>query len=326
MNHSISILRVVAMLTIVFYHCLCPYGIWKVMCSDIDPYSNIEGWRAVCNVALHTFVLISGYLYASLYINKGRYREYMPFIKDKAKRLLIPYSFWCIPALAFFGGEHWCTEVLSGCQHLWFLLMLFGMFGVVSPLVKCNAKMLMGGVILSLIAYMLIQKYAGQISNYLAWKSVLRYTPTFLWAMMIIKGEWHKKMNHLNIVWLVVLFLLSVSCVIYIGVAKYLPLGGFYAPLPTYIMVTLALEILSRVHINSLPPTFRNIDRNSMGIYIIHHLLIWGFIIYVPCSHEFMNNNPILAPCILFVVVFVISWAMTIIINSSKLRWTLGTK
>lgn len=145
MNHSVSILRVMAMLTIVFYHCLCPYGIWKAMCSDITPYDNIEGCRAVCNVALHTFVLISGYLYASLYINKGKYREYIPFTKDKAKRLLIPYVVWCIPALLLFGGENWCIEALSGCQHLWFLLMLFGMFAIVSPLVRCNAKMLMGG-------------------------------------------------------------------------------------------------------------------------------------------------------------------------------------
>lgn len=187
-------------------------------------------------------------------------------------------------------------------------------------------KCLWGGVILALIANMLVEKFADQTSNYLAWKTILRYTPTFLWSMMIVKAELPHKVKNINNAWLATLMLLSLVCVIFVGVAKYLPLGGFYSPLPTYIMVTLMLEALNRMHVTSLPSIMRNIGKNSMGIYIIHHLLIWGFITYIPYSHEFMNNNQILAPCLLFAIVLSISWVLTLAINSSKLRWILGTK
>lgn len=53
-----------------------------------------------------------------------------------------------------------------------------------------------------------------------------------------------------------------------------------------------------------------NLDKNSMGIYIIHHLLIWVAIIYVPIVQDFMIYHTIVGPIFLFLAVFTTSWLL----------------
>lgn len=56
--NDISILRVSAMLMVVFYHCLCPYSIWdgtflyRLSCSNL----GCSGWNAVTD-SLADFLL-----------------------------------------------------------------------------------------------------------------------------------------------------------------------------------------------------------------------------------------------------------------------------
>lgn len=63
--HDISILRVAAMLMVVFYHCLCPYSIWKWKAYSIG--FQVPLWETIDNMLLQLhlpiFFLISGYLY-----------------------------------------------------------------------------------------------------------------------------------------------------------------------------------------------------------------------------------------------------------------------
>lgn len=63
--NDISVLRVIAMLLVVFYHCLCPYSIW-----DNTEYFigfHVKAWDVVdgmlAQVHLPIFFIISGYLY-----------------------------------------------------------------------------------------------------------------------------------------------------------------------------------------------------------------------------------------------------------------------
>lgn len=64
--NDISLLRVSAMLMVVFYHCLCPYSIWDG--SDYFIGFHVQTWDVVAGmlsqVHLPIFFLISGYLFA----------------------------------------------------------------------------------------------------------------------------------------------------------------------------------------------------------------------------------------------------------------------
>ena len=50
----------------------------------------------ISNFHVYAFVLVSGYIFYYLKYEKGKYGKFIPFIKNKAKRLLVPYIFTCI--------------------------------------------------------------------------------------------------------------------------------------------------------------------------------------------------------------------------------------
>lgn len=64
--NDISILRVSAMLLVVFYHCLCPYSIWDG--TDYFIGFHVPAWDVVdgmlAQIHLPIFFLISGFLFS----------------------------------------------------------------------------------------------------------------------------------------------------------------------------------------------------------------------------------------------------------------------
>ena len=103
---------------------------------------TVSEWLS--NFHIYAFALVSGYLFTYI-VHRGGYVAYLPFLGNKAKRLLIPYVFamllWVAPVSAFFF--HWDVPYLFQkyilCVYpsqLWFLWMLFGVFALVWPLRK----------------------------------------------------------------------------------------------------------------------------------------------------------------------------------------------
>lgn len=90
---------------------------------------------------IYGFVLISGYLFA-FKVRGGGYPDYSAFLKNKAKRLLIPYLFvaavWLIPISIAMYGPDWNRlmdnyVLCKSPEQLWFLWMLFWVFALVWP-------------------------------------------------------------------------------------------------------------------------------------------------------------------------------------------------
>lgn len=146
-DSAIQQMRVAAMIIIVVYHCVCYYGVWSGIFLNRVTYGGMLYWRGLCNVALNAFVFISGVLYAKAYL-KGKYCSRRKFLGNKIQRLLVPYALWSIIAVSFFPSENITMQLLTGIQHLWFLLMLMMIFIIVA-VTGINAlkySVLMGGV------------------------------------------------------------------------------------------------------------------------------------------------------------------------------------
>lgn len=101
---------------------------------------NVTAWLG--GVHIYAFALISGYLFCYK-MTGGGYPEYLQFLKTKAKRLLIPYLFgaiiWVVPITQFFYHYDLMTLVNKyvlciNPSQLWFLWMLFWVFGISWPL------------------------------------------------------------------------------------------------------------------------------------------------------------------------------------------------
>jgi hypothetical protein len=181
---EISIMHVLAMTMIVAFHSMCFYnGRWtKVNAIDIPIWTKVSTFLDV--IDLNMFVFISGYLYGYLYIYRNKYRHPSEVIRIKAVRLLIPYCFWGVIMVVSFPWNDW-TKMFYGVGHLWFLLMLFGVFTMTVLLQLLNAQRVrftwkIGGclIVLGYVSY-LFSKYINP-HDFFCFNRMLYYFPAFM--------------------------------------------------------------------------------------------------------------------------------------------------
>ena len=110
---------------------------------------------------VYCFALVSGYLFA-FKVMSGGYENYFTYIKDKAKRLLVPYVFvtiiWVAPISAYFFNWNFGYVVKKYLlaidpSQLWFLWMLFGVFAIVWPIRKLLLRKKCVGWAMALVFY-----------------------------------------------------------------------------------------------------------------------------------------------------------------------------
>jgi len=121
----------------IFHSCILWSGIWQpfmtpvIECSWLGLFAT---WLSTFHI--YAFVLVSGYLYSYIRLEKKGYNDARLFVKKKAKRLLLPYLvitiFWLVPfALAYRDytiKDYVLKYVIGGGEQLWFLYMLFWVF------------------------------------------------------------------------------------------------------------------------------------------------------------------------------------------------------
>lgn len=255
-DFTISVIRVLSMIYIVLYHCVCYYGIWDEYFPEAPQYQNIESWRFVCILALQMFTFISGYLYAH-----GKPKPISELLRQKTMRLLVPYVFWAVVLAVLFPEICNWQDFFSGMLHLWFLLMLFGCFLVVSLTRFKEWKlqyMILAIFVVAFIEWVNIK--SGLLkSNILAVSQVVNYLPYFLSGIVVCKIGLLERLKERNFALTIVVLLLS-SIVLLIYHIR----GGF--PLsPVYIWPFIAAlfcgvySIISKILDNTknTPPQFR---------------------------------------------------------------------
>ena len=216
-----TFVKTVLMLIVVLYHSIVFWGggwfsAFKPP-EQIEPIKYFAKWLNSFHV--YGFVLTSGYLYSFLRFEKGKYQKYGPFLKNKAKRLLIPYAFiaivWVIPiGQVFFHNS--VKDIVKGYllgtgpSQLWFLLMLFGVFAIVWGLSEFIHKSVIGSILLSGFFYVI--GYAGShfIDNYfMIWMACL-YLPLFILGMKYRDYHANGKLDRLSLYSLVCLVALDI--------------------------------------------------------------------------------------------------------------------
>lgn len=158
-----NFVKTVLMLTVVLYHSILYWnGTWFIgkPAYSAPVLSVAAQWMNT--VHIYAFALVSGYLFYYLKFEKGKYAEFIPFVINKAKRLLLPYLFvslvWVIPVEAYFF-KYSVGDVLFKFAlgiypgQLWFLLMLFDVFIIFYPLSDFFRKKQIGGMLLAVAFY-----------------------------------------------------------------------------------------------------------------------------------------------------------------------------
>ena len=326
---EISVMRVLAMTMIVGFHSLCFYnGRWvKVDAIFIPFWYKVSCFLDV--IDLNMFVFISGYLYGYLYIYRNKYRHPSEVILLKAKRLLIPYFFWGIPMAIIWPWNTW-TKLFYGVGHLWFLLMLFGVFTLTVILQLLNAQRVKFtgrlGIFLIVAAYisgLLFSKYFYG-GNFLCINKILYYFPAFMIGYVCAK---------VRIGWLLPNWSYIVSPFAILGLIFFI---WYPIPLPytlnllirTVLAYVICIEMLIILTKSTLSDRFRQvvqtIERLSMGLYIFNQIAM-DLVFTTPVLHRWFETHWMIGPFVLFPIGFFPPFLLSYIFNKYKcLKWTIG--
>lgn len=323
MDSYISILRIIATFIIVLCHCFGYYGTWPSMYPDAICLKTGPFFNYICQFALVVFVVISGFLYAELFIDKGKYSNTLSFVLNKFRRLIVPYLIWSIVSILCMLEPDPILRILTGCHHLWFLLMLFGCFILIRLIDKkrlSNIKLCVGRVIFTILLYPILYHTFDGLINVFCWRSILEYMPCFLSGILMYNVF---KNDNLSIPYIYIyIFACTFFSILIYSVD--IPFSSFYKFVPFILIVSFIIFILRKENI-ILPKWLLNFEKNSLGIYIIHHILIHIVLLYVPFTQLLMNQHYIIAPISLLFFVIVTSWFLSDIIRRSNLlSWSLG--
>lgn len=318
--NDISLLRVSAMLMVVFYHCLCPYSIWDG--SDFYIGFHVPIWDVVdgmlLQIHLPIFFLISGYLYGYKR-NRGGYSDNVKFVKDKTQRVLVPYaivgSFLCLLQ------DRDISQMLNGISHLWFLMTIFECY-VLGKLVDTVLKMqerkvqfVMGGLVL----FIVLIPYRIPVMQFLCLSNIIKYFPFYMLGMLASKMNFGKytKYKAKTLVLIIILLLFFALQQVYIKKTSITMLLG--------VSIVSFIFIYARcLNIPKLPSWVTSLDKCSMGIYIVHHIVIQEMN-SIAFFHVYAGEHYYSYPMLQFVAITIVCWSMVAVCKKNKYsKYILG--
>lgn len=309
------------MLLIVLFHSVCFYiGAWWFLCTEVVPL-----WKTIAYplemIGLTTFVFISGFLYGYMYYEKGKYRDVIPFLNKKFRRLLIPYIFWGILMIATMPTVQisW-INLFTGVAHLWFLLMLFELFVI---MVILNRLGIVGGanhkiVDLSIVIFSFGLVYVWKIYSIhrfaLGIEGALFYLPIFLIGYFFAKYRLFAKTSFRLyfmsiVIGAILAFLLSIyDC----------PDFSTLYRIPCVIVAVSAFLLLKTSSLSSNQSAIlSNLDDNCMGIYILNQIVVF-ILLLNPIINNYLSQHVYLGFLLLFIISLFIPWTLSYLIKKVK--------
>lgn len=191
---------VLMLLLIVLYHASLPWasGNWGAMrgFEKVGAIAELTFW--LNSFHIYAFTLISGYIYAYLRLEKGRYADRGQFVRGKLRRLLVPYVcvclLWVMPIETAVAADAASTarSIALGInpKQLWFLLMLFGVFMLFYPLTGFFAKHDIAGLAAAVALYVFGTAANHFIPNYFQIWNVCRYVLIFWIGFKLRQRDW----------------------------------------------------------------------------------------------------------------------------------------
>lgn len=320
----ISYLRVSAMLMVVYFHCLCHFATnWSAPEDLLVP--SHDAFAYLLNaIDMPMFIYISGYLYAYLYFGKGKYHDNVAFLRGKARRLLLPYILWGVLLLFIFPQMHTVHQLFTGISHLWFLLTLMLLF-VIVQFTRSRWENLTFRSAIRIFAFFLALRVLALNGVH---GKVLLYMPFFVLGMISSRfclTERVCRIRHkvpLLILSLLLVFPAWLLCWYWHHIHLARSIAWLFTGISAMILIPLVHSILER---RTLPQSrlMESLDRNSMGIYILHHIFIVGAFCNPPLC-VWLENHSLIAPTVLFLAVLPVSWILSEMIGRTRLSFVFG--
>lgn len=297
------------MLMIVMLHSLNYYGGWGFTECPVLLYQKVS--MILNDIALPVFFFVSGYLF---YANLDKYKSMGGgnFLKKKAKRLIIPYLFWAAIQMIIMPERYYLSQILFGVSHLWFLLALFEIFCFSILLKDVWYKMsLLHGILLIVVFLLAFYPVSMVTRNFLRLTSVVGYMPFFICGIMVNKFTIKISTSKVLLFTIMPLLGIVLSHLLVENSIKTLT-----AKVSALICVSFGCGSLLGLKL-SLISIVKLLDRNSMGIYILHHIFIM-YSLQFENVRIFLNEHIDLGPLLIFSLSFSISLLLSYFFRSNK--------
>lgn len=319
--NDISVMRCVAMILIIFYHCICPYGVWTN--PDYSANMSYPIWTIAIdvlrNIHLPMFFIIAGYLFGHKRFMGGGYYNFMIFVKNKFMRVMLPYLI--VGILIVVIQHEKLRNLLYGISHLWFLMTIFECYicGKLIDKVLWAAPKLKMLILLACFVWLILEDSLSVNIWGLTIRQFFQYFPYYLFGMILgTLNFFHDKKRRI-----IKLFIacLSFCVMVYIAFSNsnesLLKIVGF-------IFLTSLFFSIRECKNFRIPPFIKNLDLCSMGIYIVHHILIQKMD-SLDYFHSLMTCHYILYPIFQFFVIFILSWYLVYLFKKYKYaKYILG--
>lgn len=319
----ISYLRIMAMIMVVYYHCICCY-------TPIWAYDNIRQvqmfsvlGKFLNNIHIPLFFAISGYLYG-YFIRIGKYQDNMMFIKNKAKRLLVPFIPWSIFAWAVLSSINYIVFVINGASYVWFLGTLFVLFLIVTLLKKYVVfRSIKSDISISCLVLLIsfLTLYIPTNPGLILYEAIAYFY--IFWGGVVISKYDETLLSIISPLKMTLLLIVSLTALL--TTCMYSFKGSIHL-MKAFSMSSVCLAILCAQKIKW--PQLTNIafvlDNNSMGIYLIHYLPI-HILLKSSNISEFMTSCPFVAHILLFIFILSVSTIISEILRRNRiLKFIIG--
>ena len=238
----------------------------------------------------------------------GGYFNLKKFVEKKTLRVLVPYFFWAV-FLVTIQRREWFT-ILLGVSHLWYLLFIFEAYISFRFVDKWYDDKTAKWFLISSLVVLLLANIISRFSfcTILGLDKYLRYMPYFVMGVYIYGMD---KFGKPLVGFLASLILFS--CV-FATTHRY-----FFLIVPgTLMSVSIFLLVLSWNNLGSQPLWVQSLDSCSMGIYILHHIIIQQ-VNASDAFHPLMLQYIYIYPMCLFVVTFSVSWLISYVMRKKHI-------
>ncbi len=320
---ELTYLRCFATLSLVIWHCFfCPMAVWGII-KDIPPIAvNLLkiAYHIIPDANMPLFTFLSGYLFFYLYHSAGKYRELIPFLKNKVKRLLIPFFVLGLLIILTSYNSHIDRIVWGEGSHMWYCAMLFWCFIISYVGVKLN-NLVYWVAVFCLSAY-LVLRYPNfwflPFKLPLGLDNALYYVVYFLMGgCFFSKSDVLDKFLFGRVKYIFLTYFLFV-CVFHLKI-PYLSFFSERLIAFSYIVfVYYVLKSLVKGNVLKDSSLVNNFSKYSFGIYVFHHWIAWNICWYPPIS-SFLQEHYLLFPTILTLVVLPLSYFLTKVSLKTKI-------
>lgn len=322
-----NIVKVITVLLVVFAHSTRMYtsvGAFSPLNQSVI-LAKITDYIYIFHMPL--FMFVSGAVYG-LCIQQGKYEKKLEFIRNKTKRLLIPYFvfgfFYVAPVMCLTGltNQGYFTYCFFGIvlslnsRHLWFLLALFIIFIFAILIRECLLKshytrvlvLILSGVILLLARYV---------------PGVLQLNSAFSYQLFFVLGAlFHYYYDTIEVILMKFRYLAVALPIILLGYFFYCPnwIFVFGYKLIGILMIIFFSILIEKGTILTKTNFYKCVKDTSMGIYLFHPMIIYLGYYWLGCR----DIPPVLLSVGIAVASFYISIALTKVVRLLRLGIILG--